>query len=458
MGTFIDDRLQVLSWREIRDEVAEKNPEFAEYANQYNPKGDYKVYRASYPFGSYIIKNGVFYLPYKNALLPFKDPALPEVLREELHYNFNTAPLSIIFKHLVELSIQTENRLVPFTVRPEGSIYALTGILDQERSFSYHNAWSMTAGAKNIFILPKVKDFYSYKKLCRARGIVRLGLPANLLEQQNLLAQMSQDPNFPKWDCEILLFPVMWLKKREDPAWYRFQYFLYKEAWSKSGYWRNTFLFDMTWDSFIAESVRRRIRIVPQAANVVKHLFAIALGAVPGFVPAVDDRLGPIKAFQKDFYEIYGLDRYVATMLVPQHFSMEKPEEPVYWSLHLPNYFQSTPQPKAEKTTLTLMHEAIEVLEHFIEMGLQGDILGVAGTPVYDMLKHVKFDFFHSEADSYGAVRPVRDMAGEDKRLLFCPPQYGVREFSEMGPFVRGCVRIGGGKSTKPPNFIPAAS
>ena len=104
--------------------------------------------------------------------------------------------------------------------------------------------------------------------------------------------------------------------------------------------------------------------------------------------------------------------------------------------------YESTPHPSGEKTMLSLIHEVYELLAHFCEMGLSGKLLGVMNTPIYHTLNQVKFDFFHSGGDSHGVTKPVSLMAQEDKRFLQCPAQYGVREISEMGPFVRGCVRI----------------
>jgi len=442
MRSSFGNSLDVLTWNDVKKEVASKNPEFAAVADQFNPDGDFRVYKARYPFGASIINNGIFYLPINNAMMPINDPELPTELQVDLKYNHDTMPLALTLKNSSELTIHTKNRLVPNAIKAEGSLIGLWIILDPSPSYHNHNAWCMTAGARNIFVLPKIKDFYSYQKLCRARNILKLGLPDNLLEQQKLLVHMSQHSDFPPWECEVLLFSAKWLEKRDDEAWVKLQYYFYKEAWDKSAYWRNAFLFDMTWDSFVKELALKRVRIIPQAADIVKHLLTTASGVVPGFGPAITNEQGPIDQLQKDFYEIYGLDRFAATIMVPRHFSLAKPDKPVYWSFHLPTYFESTSRSKSEKTTLSLMYEVHEMLEHFCEMGLQGKLLGVVNTPIYDILEKVRFDFFHSEEDPYKVVKLGRLMAEDDPDLLQCPEIYGKRELSEMGPFVRGCVRI----------------
>ena len=146
---------------------------------------------------------------------------------------------------------------------------------------SYHNrdVWCLTAGARNLFVAPKIKDFYSYKKLCRSRGILRLGVPNTLIEQYQLLVQMAQHADYPPWRCEALLFSAQWLEVRNDAGWYIFRHYLYQYAWQSSSYWRNKFLFNITWDSFVTQCSRLRIKIGSQAADIVKHLLASASGA-----------------------------------------------------------------------------------------------------------------------------------------------------------------------------------
>ncbi len=430
------DCLVELSWRDVRTEVAKKNPEFAQIADQFNPQGDFKVYKARYPFGSRIIKHGVFHLPIDGTLKAINDPDIPARLRQQLHYNHDTAPLSMMLKRSAELSIYTENRLIPHFVLNAGSLFALWTILDPDVSYHNHNLWYLTAGAHNLFVVPKIKDFYAYKRLCHSRGI-RLGLPNTLLEQHQLLMAMSQHADYPEWHCEILLFTAEWLKTHSDLNWHMFHHFLYKYAWIRSSYWRNTFSFYTTWDSFIRGCSRVRVKVTPRAADILKHLLATALGAVPGFAPALNDEQGPVAAWQKDFYEIYELDHYVATIMAPRHFSLTRPDQPVYWSFHLPSYFESI-SPKGEKTTLSLIHEVHELLVHFREMGLAGKLSGICNTPIETVLKQLQFNFYHSDQDARKITRPVHMLAQEDPSFLQCPQQYGIREISEMGPFRAG--------------------
>lgn len=433
--------LEELTWQDVRGEVASKNPEFAQAADHLNPEGDFKVYKVRYPFGCPIIKNGIFHLPVNGVLMAINDAKIPAGL-SELNYNYDSAPLAMLLDRSAELSIYTESRLIPFKVLKPGDLFALWTILDPPVSYHNRDVWYLTAGARNLFVVPKIKDFYSYKRLCRSRGILRLGIPNTLIEQYQLLLQMTQHADYPPWHCEVLLFSAKWLEVRNDSGWYMFRHYLYQYAWQGSSYWRNKFLFNTTWDSFVMQCSRLRIKIGSQAADIVKHLLASALGAVPSFKPALDDEQGPIAALQKDFYEIYGLDRYVATIMTPCRFSLEKSDGPVYWAFRLPSYFESTPHSSGEKTLLSLIHEVYELLVHFCEMGLSGKLLGMMNTPIYSVLNQARFDFFHSGSDAHSITKPVSLMAQEDKRFLQCPPQYGTRGISEMGPFVRGCVRI----------------
>ena len=98
--------LEELTWQDVREDVAAKNPEFAQAADQLNPQGDFKVYKVRYPFGCPIIKNGIFHLPINGVLTAINDPKIPSELRE-LNYNNDSTPFAMLLDRAAELSIYT---------------------------------------------------------------------------------------------------------------------------------------------------------------------------------------------------------------------------------------------------------------------------------------------------------------------------------------------------------------
>ena len=45
--------------------------------------------------------------------------------------------------------------------------------------------------------------------------------------------------------------------------------------------------------------------------NIVKHLLAISVGALPGFRPAVNDAMAPVKKIQEIYIDHYNLKKHL---------------------------------------------------------------------------------------------------------------------------------------------------
>lgn len=437
--------LDAIKWKSIRDVVHKINPDFAKIIDNLDVSDDFILYKARYPFGSMIIDVNKFYLPYNDKLVPLDDPQIPEELKKLLGYNsYNTGslPLGICLNRSVELYMQqSDHRLIPFSLMDKGKIFGLWGSLNRNISYIAPKVWHMTAGARCIFFLPKITDTPSYKKLCKARSI-KLPMPTNLLEQGPLLAQLAKHKDCSPWFTEMLYFPRNWLEKRDTEAWANFHLFLHEIAWEGTEHWRNKVVYDYIWDTFVKDLTRRNIKVLPYIVDIVEHLIMIGLGVLPGFAPAIDEEIAPIESFKIDFVDIYGLKHFAPTIMIPKHLS-HLDDKCVYWSLQLPTYFESTPKPRKENSIISDLKEVKNLLERFINAVLDQKIEAVLGTPFYDFIKEIRFDFFHSDIyDLEDGIRPSSEMPIEDKNLIKCSTKFGRRGFSEISPFVRGCVRI----------------
>ncbi len=433
--------LEKVKWREIKKEVRQAKPEFADVIDEFNPPNDLPLYKARYPFGSTIIKAGKFHLPFQNHLLPIDDPRIPEELRAQLGYNAGSIPMGIVLNHTAELFMHPENRIIPFGVMRKGKIFALTRALSHLISYTIPKVWHMTAGSRCVFMLPKITDSFLYKKLCRTRG-VKLPIPRSLLEHGPIMTQISQHKDFNSpWYAELLFFPASWLTPRKDKGWITFHHYLYEDVWESHEYWQNKVVYDYIWDSFIKELSEQKSRINPHIIDIVKHLIMVGLGVLPGFCPAVDDEQAPIETLKHDFINCYELERFTPTIMVPKHFS-QKDKRPVYWSLQLPSYLASSPKPRTPNSILTDLREVYGLLNDFYSAILEGKLEAIIDTPLHYLVKNVRYDFFHSEPDPEGIVRPCKEIPEEDDTFLKSPTKLARRSFSEISPFTRGCVRI----------------
>ena len=62
---------------------------------------------------------------------------------------------------------------------------------------------------------------------------------------------------------------------------------------------------------------RRNLKPNPYLADTTQHLFNIAIGAAPGYTPAIDDEKLPLNILEKVFIESYGLAKYFPTFFHP---------------------------------------------------------------------------------------------------------------------------------------------
>lgn len=437
--------LEEVEWSQVRSAVKKVNPEIAEKIDALGTGKDFTLYRARYPFGSTILNKSTLYVPHEGKLVSLQDDSIPEKLKEDLQYGTDIAtnmPLGLCINNTAELYMEQEDRVIPFSFFTPGKIFGLWSSLDLSNSFVGPRVWSITAGARSIFLLPKITDTPSYKKLCKSRGLKK-PVPRNLLDHGPILADMANHSEFSEpWHTEILFFPKKWLEKQTGEAWSEFYLHIHESAWKKSEYWRNKVVYDYMWDSFVRDFAKKNIKISPYIVDIVEHLMMVGLGVLPGFKPAVSNCEGPIESLQKDFIDEYRLRYFAPTIMVPAHLS-EGSDDYIYWSMQIVNYFESFPKPRTPNSIISDLREVINLLDLFVEAVLNGKIPEVVGTPFHEFLSKINFDFFHSDViPDDDIIRHSKNMPKEDKRLIKCSRSFGKRTFSEVSPFVRGCVRI----------------
>jgi hypothetical protein len=436
--------LEVVQWSDVREAVHKVNPALAKIMDSIKHVDELVLYKAKYAFGMDILRDSKFYVPHNGVLSPIDHPLLPRSIKQDLDYSQfpHRVPLGMVLNHSIELDLRSEDRINPFSLYTKGQLFGLWGALSLSPAVGFEaKVWDITAGGRCVFLLPKIQDAPSYKKLCKKRNVKRT-MPRTLLDQGPMLAQMAQHKNFTTpWTVDLLFFSKNFLERNDDVGIKDLRLFLYEVTWDGTDYWRNNIVYDLIWDIFVKDLTARHIKVMPYIVDMVRHIIATGLGVIPGFSPAIDDEVGPMESLKADFVDIYGLKRFAPTIMIPKYLSLTD-GRPVYWSLQLPSYFESTPKPKRESSIVDDLKSIKSLLEKFREAVLNGKIPIVVGTHFYDFLNKVEFDFFHSDGDIDEGIRSNSEMPKEDKTLIQCAKTFGRREFSEISPFTRGCVRI----------------
>lgn len=443
MRDYSDLQLTEHSWPEIRDRVHAVNPEFATVLDEVNPDKSYTVFLARYPYGSQILRFGKLFLPGVNStLIGLEDPRIPTHVREQVGYVMGTNPMTMVLKNSLDLYIALQDRNVLYSLIPAGSVFGIWYMLDNILEGRFFPTpvplWDMTAGARSLFLLPKITDVTAFQKLQKQYDI-KADAPKELADHWQILKEIARHPSFTTpWEVEVIYFSKKWSESINDPAWSNVQRYLTLRAWRGTEFWRNQFSWDLTFSRIQAE---RNIKPCPQVADIAYHLLAMSVGAVPGFRPLLDNTAAPVSEFMQIFESIYG-SRYAPLIMGPGYFSVFEPQtHPIYYSSHYPTAIKLSPKSSSRSSMMTDLYNVRSLMNKYLQSIQQGD-LKIAGTVLYEAAKRVKFTFCHYVADEETKMVPVNAVIQQDLAFQQALRQCKTKDLPKTAPFLNGCVQI----------------
>jgi hypothetical protein len=296
----------------------------------------------------------------------------------------------------------------------------------------------MTAGARSLFLLPKISESASHNQLKKAFHL-KTEKPTNLLDHWKIFKEITNHPAFgEKWETELLFFSREWFETLNDKSWLTFKSYLLGYAWNNSEFWRNQY----TWDAiFSLIAKRKNMKPNPYHVDIVKHLFALGVGAVPGFQPAIDNSVAPISRLQDIYLNDYKLKNYAPIIMQPGFFSLKKASSPVYYSLQHHTSIEFSPKPSNRNSAITDLGGVSYLLEKYLAEIKAGN-LNISATPLSILAEHGKFDFFHNNISSYETIMEAANISMEDSRFDNSWRGKENKIFPKNSSFFNGCIRI----------------
>lgn len=431
---------EVVNWNEVKDQVKAVNPEFYELAEAIGIPDDDYLYKVSYSYGCEILKRRLFRFPGKrNKLMPLDEPDLPNNIKEDLGYALKRTPLTMVLSKSVELFIDTDKKLFPWQILTEGKFLAVFSLLEESRLFYPPDVFSITAGARNVFMLPNIGDQALHQNLKNALGI-KQPTPKNLVEHWPVFRDIYNKAATDKdeWMVELLLFPKHWIDKLKNKTEYKNLYaFIANQEWRKTVYSRHKTFFELALSE--VQQVRN-LKPNPYLLDTVKHILAIAAGGIVGFQVALDEQMLPLNLIQAIYNDIYKIKDHMPIILQPGKFSSQL-RRTTYYSLQFPTTLEFAPRAKKDSSTL---HELLEI-KHIIYTFLTETANN--GLPVDDpilekVVQEATFQFFHSKPDKFGEVSPSSSIPHIDTALEKMLRDNPKKAFPSTGTFVRGCITI----------------
>lgn len=213
--------IRKVAWFEVRDKVKKVNPRLSDIIDEIDPSQKFPLYIARYPYGSMIVNEGEFYIPSTlGSIVPISDKQIDPKTREELTYSGMGLPAGVVIEHTAHESVTTSQQILPLGVVGQGSIFALWKKLDEELSFHPINMFTITAGDRFIFMVPKISNILWHKNLKRDFNI-SLPPPVSLLDQWEIFKAIVHHPDTNcNWATELLFFSKIWFEKiKNDKNW-----------------------------------------------------------------------------------------------------------------------------------------------------------------------------------------------------------------------------------------------
>jgi hypothetical protein len=437
--------MEELTWEKSRKHVMAVNPKLAKLIDKLNPDNSYTLFLAKYPYGSQILVDGRMHFPANDgSLIALDNPDIGSDIQNKLGYVMGTNPMTLVLNNTVELFITLENRIVPYRLLSQGDLFGTWGFLEYVKNdgpfffFTPIPLWDMTAGARSIFLLPKISEVTAFNKIQKKFDIKR-DVPKQLSDHWHVFKDIANNSNFTQpWSVELLYFSRKWVEKMNDPAWQEFKSYVYDLAWRGSEFWRSQFCWELTFSRIQAQ---RNIKPCPYVADIASHLLATSVGAVSALQPLLDDNCAPIENLRNIFEQEYGIN-YAPLIIGPANFTIfESNQRPVYYSFHYPTAVKMSPKSSSRSSLINDMYQIRSLLNKYIE-DIKNSNLKIAGTALYEMAKVAKFTFCHYLSDNNTKMVSSNEIITQDPSFNLALNKCNIQELPKNAPFLNGCVQI----------------
>jgi len=426
--------LEEVCWADVREEVHKVNPELASICDQISPGKKYPLLKIRYPYGAEIVNRGEFNIPLVGkGLMPIKDRSIPLHIKRKL--GSFSIPLSLILHNDIEVFVEANDRSIPLNFFKPGDLFGIFETMDFLTGAPSDPIWNVTAGARSVFMIPRITDKVGHNRIRKEFGITN-DVPPDLANQWKIFKGIcNRLMTTEKWHNTILVFTESWFEEHpEDLSWVKFHKYLFKLCWSQSQLLRDTTKFNLLWSSFGDEISSRNLKPRPYLVDTLKHLVSIANGSGVAFKPATTETALPASFIQNAYIDFYNLKSYMPTLMQP--CKLQKGEKIVYYSLAFPTVLESSPYVRNAPSIMEDERDIKRLMNTFLRTIKNNDT-------TVNPIKDVNYEFFHPDTDQYNDILSSEDILLEDPRFGHITFEYSQpRAFCATSPFFRGCIRI----------------
>ncbi len=370
---------QQLSWNKARSYVVKVNPSLVKIIDQLDP--DEKA------------------LPLRMARFRYG---------EEIASFSNSAPFLLLDK-TCEGFFEFQDKPKTYGLVKAGEM-GLTGhLLNLPTPLFQSLNWKITAGARSVFMLPKISDAEFHRKIEKAYNIT-VRKPDEPHMQWHVFKTIAATHS--DWTCRVLFFDEAWQKHLNDPAWAQFHHFLLQQHHRHQPYNEQMTLIKMAMGLVQKE---RKIRFPLAHTEDMLYLFNLGLGMVPGFRFAHHEDALPLHLIQKTYLEYYGLKEYAPLILIPDYLDWQnKKELPLYASFNDSSSYYLSPrdnQTLSNAKKLHLLAGSFKKLHDFI---LGHSFIPETST-LHQFLRAWEIVFCHKNIEGYPRFSSLDSIPARDQ-------------------------------------------
>lgn len=438
-------RLTKVHWAKVRPRVIAVEPKFAALVDELSLDNKFPLYIANYPYGATICDLETTFLPNNNyTYSKLNDSNLPKELINDLGYGADSAPLALVLDKTVEsfVDLAQSQIVIPRFIYSPGSFFPIGRVLssNNDRNYATNGILTIVSGVRSTFMLPNIGCIDNHANLQRDFNI-QIPPAKQMYEHWHVFKEICNSRLFRnEWQSSVLYFSKKWIDSlHQDPTWHKLKLYLHEIAWKRYEFERNRNDYDI---AFSTIQKKRNLKPNPYLADTARHLFSVAVGAAPGFAPACDETALPLTFLQKTFYESYGLNKYLITIMRPIIYSFENDSIPVYYSLQNPSTSMFSPKSRKSSSTLFEMRELSHITKIFKDE-MSKDNSMCYGTVMNNAAKEVEFHYFHNKHDEHNIVHYTSELTNLDKRFIYTSENKSeIAKFAADAQFLRGCILI----------------
>ncbi len=439
--------IEITNWQSVRDYVYKVNKPLAIIIDEFNPNTNYPLIRVRYPYGFLIRQNGKLQLP--KSMETYCDLSHHPDRNMQKYLSYSPSPIGLVLNKVVEVYIEMpEGRTIPFKLFNPGVCFGVWEILPTSPIMLRQGwEWSISSGARTIFMLPKIADAISHSRLQHAFNL-KSHLPNSLFEEHKIFKEITcSKQNNAGWYTEVLFFTHKWLEEHpKNIGWIKLKEYWAKEAWQQMLYWSNRIYLDYNWEKFTTELIYRKIVLKPYLLDTLRHLIAIGCNTIPGFKLADrDNTVAPITHIQDAYLNIYDLKSYAPIMMYADML-LSNNDTNTYYSLQAPTLPVKPPEWKEIPSAMKSLRELKTYIDIFIQIFSEWPRTNIS--QVIDFIDNIKFSYFHSDSDKYNIIQTTKTLFQKDKTFAEQMKFFPTKIFPETSPFLRGCIKVELNKNT----------